>query len=147
MKTPSAKTTRSAKPTKANTAKGKTAVAQSNVPAKKAAPAVVEAVVAPQPLCAQSRTQVGKLQRRMLSIIDTIGTHPGKALRVKRFADYKVGMTLQHCKETTGLDHLDVGFYVEHKLMTVRPATDKEWEAAVKAQADQRAKTAATVAA
>ena len=87
--------------------------------------------VVTMPKCANARPQVAKPQRKMLTKISKINKHPGKALRIKRFGSYKVGMTLQHCKETEGLDHLDIGFYVEHGLMEVTPATDKEYDAAV----------------
>jgi len=85
------------------------------------------------PKCATARTQRAKPQAKMLRVISVKGKHPGKALRIKRWDSYSKGMSLQECKETDGLDHLDVLFYVEHGMMELRPATDKEVEAAVTA--------------
>ena len=35
-------------------------------------------------------------------------------------------MSLLHCRETAGLDHLDVLYYAKHGLMTLRPMTVEE---------------------
>ena len=35
-------------------------------------------------------------------------------------------MSLLHCRETEGLDHLDVLYYVKHRLMTLRDMTPEE---------------------
>lgn len=87
------------------------------------------------PNCAQAKSNKAKPKADMLRVIEWIGEHPGKSLRIKRWHLYRKGMTLQHCKETEGLDHLDVLFYVENELMRLRPATkaeieavDKEWQ-------------------
>jgi len=128
--TTQAKTRRTTK----STAKRTDATPQSKGKAAPAEEAVTEeAVKAPEPKCALSRAQVAKPQAKMLRVISKIGTHPGKALRIKRWDRYAKGMTLQHCKETEGLDHLDVLFYVEHGLMELREPTEKEVSAAVEA--------------
>jgi hypothetical protein len=85
------------------------------------------------PKCVAPRTQKGKPQPKMLRVIAKKHNHPGTALRIKRWHLYKEGMTLQHCKETEGLDHLDVLFYAEHKLVTLRDATEAEYKAALEA--------------
>ena len=110
-----------------------------------AAPAVAESTTEeaqPQPKCATARAQVAKPQAKMLRKISSIGTHPGKALRIKRWDRYSKGMTLQHCKETEGLDHLDVLFYVEHGLMELAEPTEKEVAAAVAAWEKAKASSA-----
>lgn len=125
--------------TKARTAAKSTAKRTAPTPQTKAkatpaeAPVTEEQVKAPEPKCALPRAQVAKPQAKMLRVISKIGTHPGKALRIKRWDRYSKGMTLQHCKETDGLDHLDVLFYVEHGLMELREPTEKEVSAAVEA--------------
>jgi hypothetical protein len=80
-----------------------------------------------------SMPQKAKPQLKMLRVIAKKHNHPGTALRVKRWHMYKEGMTLQHCKETEGLSHLDVLFYEEHKLVTMRDATEAEYKAALEA--------------
>ena len=35
-------------------------------------------------------------------------------------------MSVLHCRETPGLDHLDIGLYEKHGLMTLRPMTPEE---------------------
>ena len=124
-----AKTTRS---TKRTTASRKSATPQTKATPETAVAEEAE-VKAPEPKCASPRKQVAKPQSKMLRKIASIGEHPGKALRIKRWDRYKVGMTLQQCKETEGLDHLDVLFYEEHGLMTLTDPTDKEVDAAVAA--------------
>ena len=84
------------------------------------------------PNCAKAKSNRAKPQPKMLRKIASIGEHPGKGLRIKRFHLYRVGMTLQHCKETEGLDHLDVGFYVENGLMTLAEPTKEELAAVEK---------------
>ena len=49
-----------------------------------------------------------------------------RAHRIKRWRRYQVGMSLVHCRETAGLDHLDVLYYEKHGLMTLRPMTVEE---------------------
>lgn len=80
-----------------------------------------------------SMQQKAKPQLKMLRVIAKKGNHPGTALRIKRWHLYKEGMTLQHCKETEGLSHLDVLFYAEHGLVTLRDATEAEYKAALEA--------------
>lgn len=74
-------------------------------------------------------TRINKPQRKMLRVIETIGTHPGKDMRVRRWHRYKVGMTLDECKMDHNMDHLDVFFHVRNGLMTLRDATDEEYKA------------------
>lgn len=106
-------------------AKAKATVVQTKGQGKAKVIAPVTAV-GPMPKCAAPRIQVAKPQHKMLQRIAHIGKHPGHALRIKRWHMYKVGMSLAQCKATAGLDHLDVLFYVQHNLMTLRPATAKE---------------------
>ena len=87
----------------------------------------------PLPKCASAHTQVAKPQAKMLRKISKITGEATKGLRPKRWDNYKVGMTLQHCKVTPGLDHLDVLFYVENGLMQLADATEKEVENAIAA--------------
>jgi len=96
------------------------------------------------PKCAQARLQLAKPSAKMLRVITHMGQHPGRALRIKRWHLYRVGMTLQHCKETEGLDHLDVLFYEEHGLMQLRDATPEEVQSAEAAW--QKSNTQAKVA-
>lgn len=76
---------------------------------------------------------VAKPQRKMLRVIDKIIGHPGKGNCIKRFHLYKEGMTLLDCKVTEGLIPSDVTFYAELGYLTLRDATDAEYDAAVKA--------------
>lgn len=76
---------------------------------------------------------IAKPQRKMLRVIDKIIGHPGKGNCVHRFHLYKEGMTLLDCKVTEGLIPSDVTFYAQCGYLTLRDATDAEYEAAVKA--------------
>ena len=94
--------------------------------------------------CVAAHVQKGKPQAKMLRKIGWVGKHPGTALRIKRWHLYKPGMTLQYCKETAGLDHLDVLFYVENGLMKLVEPTQKEYDDAVAAwqKRNEKQKTA-----
>jgi len=81
------------------------------------------------PKCATAKKNKAKPQPKMLRKITYIGKHPGVALRIKRYHLYRVGMTLQHCKETDGLDHLDILYYVDNGLMKLSEPTKAEVEA------------------
>lgn len=117
-------TTRSTKSTKAT--KGNAPVAQSAAPAAPTTPAKA----APTPKCAQRFNHLGKLQRRMFATITWISPKGAvKGQRPKRWAAYAIGQTLHHCRVTTGMDHLDVQFYVAGGLMRTTPCTDKQWAA------------------
>lgn len=85
---------------------------------------------------------VARPQRKMLRVIDKIIGHPGKGNCIKRFHLYKEGMTLLDCKVTEGLIPSDVTFYAELGYLTLRDATDAEYDAAVKAWEQGKAKTA-----
>lgn len=87
---------------------------------------------------------VAKPQRKMLRVIDKILGHPGKGNCIKRFHLYKEGMTLLDCKVTAGLIPSDVTFYAELGYLTLREPTDAEYDAAVKAWEQGKAKTEAT---
>lgn len=87
---------------------------------------------------------VAKPQRKMLRVIDKIIGHPGKGNCIKRFHLYKEGMTLLDCKVTEGLIPSDVTFYAELGYLTLREPTDAEYDAAVKAWEQGKAKTEAT---
>lgn len=86
---------------------------------------------------------LAKPQRKMLRVIDKIKGHPGKGNCVKRFHLYKEGMTLLDCKRTEGLIPSDVTFYAENGYLTLRDATDDEYDAAVKAWEQEHAKAKA----
>lgn len=86
---------------------------------------------------------VARPQRKMLRVIDKIIGHPGKGNCIKRFHLYKEGMTLLDCKVTEGLIPSDVTFYAELGYLTLRDATDAEYDAAVKAW-EVQGKTEAT---
>ena len=83
---------------------------------------------------------VAKPQRKMLRVIDKIIGHPGKGNCIKRFHLYKEGMTLLDCKVTAGLIPSDVTFYAELGYLTLREPTDAEYDAAVKAWEQGKAK-------
>lgn len=87
---------------------------------------------------------VARPQRKMLRVIDKIIGHPGKGNCIKRFHLYKEGMTLLECKTTEGLIPSDVTFYAELGYLTLREPTDAEYDAAVKAWEQGKAKTAET---
>lgn len=130
--------------TKTRTTKRSTTAKRESATPQTASPAPESTMeeAQPQPKCANARVQVAKPQAKMLRKISSIGTHPGKALRIKRWDRYSKGMTLQHCKETEGLDHLDVLFYVEYGLMELAEPTEKEVAAAVKAWEKAKASSA-----
>lgn len=83
---------------------------------------------------------VAKPQRKMLRVISKIHGHPGKGNCVKRFHLYKEGMTLLDCKTTEGLIPSDVTFYAELGYLELRDPTDAEYDAAVKAWEQSKAK-------
>lgn len=95
------------------------------------------AAVASLPKCAAGRVQRGRPHPNLLFVIASKGNHPGKGDRIKRWAQYKIGMSVLHCRITEGLDHLDIGYYTRHNgtdgkpLMVLRPMTDAERKAAV----------------
>lgn len=80
-----------------------------------------------------AQPQKAKPQLKMLRVIAKKGNHPGTGLRIKRWHLYKEGMTLQHCKETEGLSHLEPLFWQENGLMVLRDATEAEYKAALEA--------------
>jgi hypothetical protein len=75
---------------------------------------------------------VARPQRKMLRVINKIIGHPGRGNCIKRFHLYREGMTLLDCKVTEGLIPSDVTFYAELGYLTLRDATDAEYDAAVK---------------
>ena len=87
---------------------------------------------------------VARPQRKMLRVIDKIIGHPGKGNCIKRFHLYREGMTLLDCKVTEGLIPSDVTFYAELGYLTLRDATDAEYDAAVKAWEQGKGKAEAT---
>lgn len=80
-----------------------------------------------------AQPQTTKPTRAMLRKITAIKGHPGKGNCVKRFHLYKVGDTLMHCKTTEGLVPSDVTFYASLGYLTLKDATDAEYDAAVAA--------------
>lgn len=77
--------------------------------------------------------KVSRPTRRMFSKIQKIAEHPGKGFRIRRWDNYKDGMTLLDCAEGEDMTPLDVGFYVDNKLMKLIPPTDEEYEAGLAA--------------
>jgi len=109
-------------------------VARQNVQAKADAGVGVTLHTSGKPIKGlSSEPVVAKPQRKMLRVIDKIIGHPGKGNCIKRFHLYKEGMTLLDCKVTEGLTPSDVTFYAELGYLTLRDATDAEYDAAVKA--------------
>lgn len=129
-----------AKQAKQSNAKANNANAQSNQAANNANAAANTAKVKPTSTlkCCSAKTQKRMPPVKMLQVISKINQHPGVALRIKRWRNYKVGQSLLHCKLTPNLDHLDVLFYVEHGLMELRQPTQAE----IKATQQKWAKTA-----
>ena len=83
------------------------------------------------PRATEAKSASAKVLKRaprpsLLRVISRKGKHPGRAHRIKRWHRYQVGMSLVHCRETAGLDHLDVLYYERHGLMTLRPMTAEE---------------------
>ena len=136
------------KGTQAVQPKGKPAKAPAKAPAK---PALTAIQVARANVAAKAKQGVGvtvhtsgkpikglapepvvaKPQRKMLRTIAKIKGHPGVGNCVKRFHLYKEGMTLLDCKTTEGLVVSDVTFYATRGYLTLRDATDAEYNAAV----------------
>jgi len=83
----------------------------------------------------------------MLSYVQSMGTHPGKGLAVKRWALCQVGHTLYHHKTTAGLCHLDLPFWHKMGLIVLAPCTNAQYAAAVAAWRAAQAAQAAPVAA
>lgn len=81
------------------------------------------------------RSQRAKVSGNMLRTISWLGVHPGKAWRIKRWHLYSVGLSLQHCKVTPGLSHLDVLYWVERGICKLVAPTKKAVESAEKAHA------------
>jgi len=77
--------------------------------------------------------KVTRPTRRMFSKIQKIAEHPGKGFRIRRWENYKDGMTLLDCAEGDDMTPLDVGFYVDNKLMKLIEPTDEEFEAGLAA--------------
>lgn len=120
-------------------------VARQNVQAKVAEGVGVTLHTSGQPIKGlAAEPVVARPQRKMLRVIDKIIGHPGKGNCIKRFHLYKEGMTLLDCKVTEGLIPSDVTFYAELGYLTLRDATDAEYDAAVKAWEQGKAKTEAT---
>ena len=78
------------------------------------------------PKCASAKVLKSRPHPSLLCVISKKWNHPGRGYRIRRWDRYKVGMSVLHCRETPGLDHLDIGFYEKHGLMTLRPMTPEE---------------------
>ena len=87
---------------------------------------------ATEPKCASAKVRQKRPDSFFLRVISKKETHPGYAYRIRRWDRYKVGMSVLHCLETAGLDHLDIQFYVDHRLMTLRPMTREERQEALR---------------
>ena len=79
-----------------------------------------------EPECTSAKVLKSRPHPSLLRVISRKGKHPGRARRIKRWHRYQVGMSLLHCRETVGLDHLDILYYEKHGLMTLRPMTSEE---------------------
>ena len=79
-----------------------------------------------EPECASAKVLTNRPRPSLLRVIASKGEHPGYAYRIRRWRRYMVGMSLLHCRETAGLDHLDVLYYEKHRLVTLRPMTEEE---------------------
>ena len=79
-----------------------------------------------EPKCASAKVLKSPPHPSLLRVISRKGKHPGRGYRIRRWHRYQVGMSVLHCRETPGLDHLDIGFYEKHGLMTLRPMTPEE---------------------
>lgn len=66
--------------------------------------------------------------RSMFSRLTKIKEHPGKGHRIRRWSNYKDGMTLLECSEGDEMTPLDVGYYVQHGLMSLTEATEEEFQ-------------------
>ena len=87
---------------------------------------------ATEPKCASAKVRQKRPDSSLLRVISKKETHPGYGYRIRRWDTYEVGMSVLHCWETAGLDHLDIGFYEEHGLMTLRPMTQEERQDALR---------------
>ena len=76
--------------------------------------------------CASAKVLKRAPHPSLMRVISRKGKHPGRAHRIKRWHRYQEGMSLVHCRETAGLDHLDVLYYERHGLITLRPMTAEE---------------------
>lgn len=81
----------------------------------------------PPAKCAKSQT-VKRPTRGMFRRLQKIKEHPGKGFRIRRWDNYKDGMTLLDCAEGDETTPLDVGYYVEHGLMKLIEPTEEEFQ-------------------
>ena len=79
-----------------------------------------------EPQCASAKVLTRRPHPSLLRVISRKGKHPGRAYRIKRWDRYEVGMSLLHCRETAGLDQLDVLYFERHGLMALRDMTPEE---------------------
>ena len=79
-----------------------------------------------EPQCASAKVLTRRPHPSLLHVISRKGKHPGRAYRIKRWDRYEVGMSLLHCRETAGLDQLDVLYFERHGLMALRDMTPEE---------------------
>ena len=85
-----------------------------------------------EPQCASAKVRQKRPDSSLLRVISKKKTHPGYGYRIRRWDRYEVGMSVLHCWEAAGLDHLDIGFYERHGLMTLRPMTQEERQEALR---------------
>jgi len=81
----------------------------------------------PEARCAQARV-VERPTRSMFRTIHKLCDHPGEGYRIRRWDNYKDGMTLLDTMEGNEMTHLDVLYYVKHNLMELREPNDQEFE-------------------
>lgn len=67
--------------------------------------------------------------RAMFRTIEKIKPHPGKGFRIRRWENYKDGMTLVQIAEGQDMDPLDIGYYVDNGLMRLNEPTDEAFKA------------------
>ena len=77
-----------------------------------------------------ARPQHPRPRENMLRVIGSMGQHPGKDFRIKRWHLYRPGLNLLQCKELRGLDHRDVEWWADKGLVTLRPPTPEERDVA-----------------
>lgn len=82
----------------------------------------------PPAKCARPQ-KVLRPHRGLFRRIQKLADHPGDSLRIRRWENYKDGMTLLECKEGEGTTTYDVKFYVDNKLMKLITPTEDEYQA------------------
>lgn len=82
--------------------------------------------------CGFSQT-IKRPTRNMFRTLTKIRAHPGEHFRMRRWENYKDGMTLLDTAEGDDMTQLDVVYYVSHGLMSLTEPTDEAYEAGLAA--------------